>query len=79
MAKVEFSDLGNGKEKTYGVQAAIDGKVLCLRIPLTDAAIKGAPISASEKSRLVGNTSGFAPMADFPGLRVNVTAILPVK
>jgi hypothetical protein len=79
---LDFADFGNDKERRYGVQSAFDekAKVLWLRIPMSAEAIKGAPLSSSGKSKLVGNSSGFAMVEGAPnGVRCNVTVTASVK
>lgn len=84
MAKKQngYSLIGNDKPTRYGVMAHFDEKTktLSLQIDLGDAAVKGAPISSTGKSKLVANTSGFYS-AEFPGvpkLNLNVCATIKV-
>lgn len=84
MAKKQngYSLIGNDKPTRYGVMAHFDPKtrVMDLRIALDEAAIKAAPTSSTGKSKLVGNTSGFAKV-DLPGgetLNLNVCATIKV-
>ncbi len=77
-----YSLIGNDKPTRYGVMAQFDEKTktLTLQLDLSDAAVKGAPISSTGKSKLVGNTSGFTSV-DFPGvpkLNLNVCATIKV-
>ena len=79
---LDFEDFGNDKERRYGVMSAYDdkAKVLWLKIPMDATAIKGAPLSSSGKSKLVGNSSGFAMVEGAPnGVRCNVTVTASVK
>jgi hypothetical protein len=65
--------------KPHGVLVHVDpaDKSLNIKVPLTAEALKSAPISASGKNALVGNTAGFVKL---PGtnLKLNVTALVPV-
>lgn len=77
-----YSLIGNDKPTRYGVMAHFDpkAKTLDLRIALDDKAVKAAPTSSTGKSKLVGNTSGFARV-ELPGgtmLNLNVCATIKV-
>lgn len=67
----QFAPVGGG----HGVESAVDGGFLLLRIPVSDAALKAAKVSSTGKSRLVGSTGGFSPVPGCP-VRVNVSAIV---
>ncbi len=75
-----FSLVGNDKPSRYGVMAAFDAKakVLTLRLDLSEKAIKGAPMSSTGKSKLVGNTSGFTPF-EFDGGKLNSNVCATIK
>ncbi len=75
-----YSMVGNDKPTRYGVMASFDekSKVLSLRIDLTEAAIKKAPMSSTGKSKLVGNTSGFTPF-EFDGGKLNLNVCATIK
>ena len=76
----EYKALGNtgATRKPYGVFARFDAEsnTLTLVIPVTADAIKGAPMSSSGKSKLVGNTAGFVKVPEVPGLSLSLCASL---
>lgn len=60
------------------VTAAIEGDVLVLRIPISEAAASAAPASASGKTRLLATTHGAALVpGSLPGLKVALNVTLP--
>jgi len=83
MAKKDngYSLIGNDKPSRYGVMGHFDEKthVLNLRIDLGDAAIKGAPVSSTGKSKLVANTSGFTSVEMSGGGKLNLNVCATVK
>jgi hypothetical protein len=62
--------------KTLGqnIGYTVEGGFLILQIPVTKAAIAGAPVSKGGKMRLVGSTGGWLSFSDpaLAGLRANV-------
>lgn len=51
---------------------------LVIRVPVTDATIKKAPLSNSGKTKLLASTAGFQQVEDAPaGVKLNLTLIAP--
>ncbi len=67
-----FEPLEGASGHPYNVQYVLDAKsqTLWLKVPLTAAAIKAAPMSSSGKSKLIGNSGGFVPIPG--GMKANV-------
>ena len=47
----------------HNVTHTVEGNELVIRVPLTPAAINGAPPSSTGKTRLVGSSSGYIGVA----------------
>jgi hypothetical protein len=51
---------------------------IVIRVPATDAQIKGAPFSSSGKTRLIASTGGFMAVPGAPqGVKINLAITAP--
>lgn len=65
----------------HGVTWVLEGNTLIVAIPVDAQAVKGAPLSSTGKSRLVGSTGGWAAIPDpkLAGFRMNVMVSAPLE
>ena len=75
-----FKPLGNTGDNRhpFGIMASVDTDKGELKrsIPFNPAAVGKAPLSKSQKSKLVGNTAGWTKVPGVEGLSINVCAAM---
>jgi hypothetical protein len=58
------------------MQVTYENGHIVIRVPVTEATAKAAPISQSGKSRMIATTGGFVPVAGAPqGVKVGLNVI----